>query len=154
MTTQLLVGLYRIGVVGLRDALVEARDSGITEREEVVERIRSRLAPSNYIPAELEEGYRIALWREFQRMRGEDIRDLFSEVEVEIRGEPGEDLDRFVGMVRSTFGGHELKPVIAFAEPEGPGPFPQLMLEGEAIVKGMIPREAFRRAVQQNITDW
>lgn len=154
MTTQLLVGLYRIGIVGLRDALIEARDSGITEREEVVERLRSYLAPNNYVPAELEQGYRIALWREFQRLRGEDIRDLFSEVEVEVRGDPGDDLDRFVAMTRSVFGGHELKPVIRFSEPEGTGPFPQLMLEGEAIVRGMVAREAFRRAVQQNITDW
>jgi hypothetical protein len=154
MTTQILVGLYRVGVIGLRDALVEARDAGITEREAVVERLLERLGGRNYLPPDLQEPYRVALWREFQRLRGEDIRDLFSEVEVEVRGEPGEERDRFVAMMVSIFGGHELKPAVTFTPPEGPGPFPQLMLEGEAIVKGMIPRKAFHRAVQQNITDW
>ena len=42
------------------------------------------------------------------RHRGEDIRDLYSEIEVVVRGEPGEGLDRFLRALRIAFGEHEL----------------------------------------------
>jgi len=75
--TQVLVGLRRIGIVGLRESLKEVEACGATDRDKVVDLMLSTLSRLNYIPPHVEDDYRHALWREYMRHRGEDIRDLY-----------------------------------------------------------------------------
>ena len=154
MTAQLLVGLHRIGLVGLREALKEAHTSGLVEREEIVDYLIEKLSPANYMPSAESESYRQALWREFKRYRGEDISDFYSEVEVVVRGEPGEKLDKFLQTMVAVFAEYELKPVVSFEPPAEKGPHPQLVLGDEPVVKGIVPKLAFKHSVRKVITDW
>jgi len=153
-TTQILVGLHRIGLVGFREALQEALVSGLAEREAVVDSILEALSARNYLPDSGVDLLRLAVWREFQRRRGEDIRDLYSEIEVVVRGEPGENLDRFVETLVSVFGDFELRPLVAH-EPLSEGePGPQLLLGEDTVARGLLPRRALKNAVRKRITDW
>jgi hypothetical protein len=152
--TKVLIGLQQVGVVGLREALKDADASGLTERKAIVDRITEALAPHNYIPASAVEPYRQAVWREFLRHRGEDFRHVYSEIDVVVRGVPGDERDRFVETLVSVFGDFELKPRIAFAPPEAEGPYPQLLICDEPIVKGFLNRKDFTQTVRKHISHW
>ncbi len=47
----ILVGLHRVGIVGLADALKQADASGLTEREELLDLMTERLLADNFVPA-------------------------------------------------------------------------------------------------------
>ena len=89
-----LIGLDRVGLVGLEQAFEKADASGLDSREELVSLLLEALSSRNYIAAASQDEYRQAVWREYQRHRGEDIRDLYSEIEVAVRGDAGEDAAR------------------------------------------------------------
>jgi len=152
--TQILVGLHRIGVVGLHDALRKAEEAGVTGRDAIVDRAMAQLGRQNYIPDALVEGYRIAVWREYLRGKGEDFSSFYSEVPVAVRGNPGEERDRFVEMVRSVLAEFELRPVVTLAPAVDDGPNPQLGIGGETIVRGMPSRQQLKLAVRQSMSDW
>jgi len=153
-TTQILIGLHRIGLFGLREALLETEASGLTERDAVTDRLIELLAANNYLPTAEADEFRLALWREYQRHLGEDIRDLYSRIEVVVRGEPGEARDTFVERLVSVFGDYELQPEVAF-EPASPrGLNPQLVLGEDVVVEGLATRRAMKEGVRKRITDW
>lgn len=152
--TQVLVGLHRVGIVGLHAALVEAEQSGLRSREEIVEVLRERLARDNYIPERQRDEYDVALWREYLRHRGENFRDFLSRVQVTARGEPGEERDRLVAMAETVFATFELKPEFEF-EPCPPGESGVRLLIGEhEIVEGCPPADRFTAAVRRSLSDW
>lgn len=151
---KILIGLHEVGIVGLHEALKEAEESNLGEREEILDRLMDRLSAENYIPESQADGYRTAVWREFLRRRGEDFRDFYSEVEVVVRGEPGEERDRFVATLTSVFGDFELKPVVAYAPPTGDEVTPELVVRDHTIVQGNLPRRAFREAVRRSLSHW
>jgi hypothetical protein len=152
--TKVLIGLQQVGVVGLREAFKNTDASGLTEREAIVDLIMEALAHHNYIPASEVESYRQAVWRELLRYRGEDFRHVYSEVDVVVRGVPGDERDRFVETLASVFGDFELKPRIVFAPPDAEGPHPQLLIFDEPIVKGCLNRKDFKQAVRKHISHW
>ncbi|MFC2171791.1 hypothetical protein ACFLU6_04065 [Acidobacteriota bacterium] len=153
-SNQILVELNRIGLVKLREILKKADESGLADQDAIVDHIMELVSAENYLPESQIEGYRKALWREFKRYKKEDFSDYYSEIEVVVRGEPGDDLDRFLATLVSVFGDFELKPVVTIEPPEGNGQYPQLLLEDEPVIKGCIPREAFKRTVRRHITHW
>jgi len=151
---QMFVDLYRVGINGLHDALKKADESGLTDRAEIVELILQSLASSNYIPSSQDESYRMALWREYLRFKGKDFSEFFSAVDLIVRGEPGEELDRFLQMTNAVFADFELRPVI-MVEPPAPGErSPQLVVGNEAVVCGAVGRAQFKSAVQKSFSDW
>jgi hypothetical protein len=152
--TQVLVGLRRIGIVGLRESLKAVEAAGATERDEVVDVMLETLSGLNYIPSHVQGDYREALWREYKRHRGEDIRDLYSEIEIVVRGEPGADLDRFLRALRNSFGEHELKPAVTIEEPDPSGRNPQMLIDGEVVLAGTARERDVERAVRAQISDW
>lgn len=152
--TQVLIGLHRLGLVGLRDALEDAASSGLEDREALLDRIVGTLVPQNYIPDPESAALRRALWREYLRARGEDFREFFSEIDVTILGEPGAVRDRFEAMTRLVLGRFELSPRIAFAPPSEEGPQPQLAIDDRVIVRGLVAQGAFENAVRKSISDW
>jgi hypothetical protein len=152
--SQILVGLHRVGLVGLMDALKGADESGLTESSDIVDHIFESLRESNYIPDSHMEAYRQAIWREFLRYRGEDISDFYSEMDVTVRGVAGEERDRFVEMMTSVFGDFELKPRVDYAAPGSGDSKPELLIDDDPVVRGIVSRHAFKAAVQRRISEW
>lgn len=150
----ILVGLHQVGIVGLRDALKEVERSGLTTREDVVEWLTGRLAGDNYVPSSQLEPYRQALWREFLRSKGEEIRDLYSEIEAKVRGVSGPERDRFVEVLCSVFGEFELKPVVQYVDPIEKGSPPELLIDEETVVRGFPPRDLVKAAIRRRISEW
>ena len=152
--SQILIGLYRVGVSGLADALKTATESGLSDRDAILNLLIETLSAGNYIPEGQIEAYRTALWREYLRYNKKDFSAFFSEASVVVRGEPGEELDRFLRMTSSVFADFELKPVIRFEPPDRNGPNPQVIVGEDVIVRGMPDRTQFKNAVQKSLTDW
>jgi hypothetical protein len=151
---QVLVGLNRVGIVRLRDALKKVAESCLTDREAIIDLLMDTLEADNYIADRRKETYRTALWREYLRYKGEDIRHLFSEIEVTVRGEDCKKRDEFVEMLESVFAEFELKPVITYASGDEDGPNPQLVVFGETIVQGHQGRRHIKDAVRKTISGW
>jgi hypothetical protein len=152
--SQVLVGLHRVGITGLKEAMKKAEESGLAGREAIVDGLLRILAADNLIPERQIDAYRIALWREYLRYRGDDFSEFFTEVEVVIRGAPGEELDRFVETAKSVFAEFELKPLASVEPPGGEGPNPQLLIQNDAVVRGFVSRQLLKNALRQTISDW
>jgi hypothetical protein len=148
------VGLHRVGVVGLRRALQALDERGIEDRAEAVEFLVGALAEDNYVPAAMEEDYRVALWREVLRRRGGDLSAFYSPVEVTVRTPAGPGRDAFVARVESVFADFELRPVIACVEPDSDATQPELLIGDEVVVRGLLARERFKGAVRASFSDW
>jgi hypothetical protein len=152
--TPVMIGLHRIGVVGLDKALQQVDQAGLEGREAELARLMEILAADNYIPESQREAFRTAIRRELLRHRGEDFSDFFSPAEVIVRGDPGEERDRFVAMLESVFADFELRPVVTFAPAPRDGPGPELAIGDHAIVSGAVSRDRFKRAVRTSLSDW
>ena len=151
---QILVGLHKVGIVGLRDALKAAEQSDLEDRREVVDFLVETLAPENYFPPARDELLRAALWREFLRHTGKNFSEFYTEIPVTVRGDAGQERDRFVEMTRSVFAGLELKPVVSLETPDRSGPNPQLIVNDETIVRGLLHRNDFKTAVHKSVSGW
>jgi hypothetical protein len=148
--SQILVGLFRVGVVGLKNALERAASSGCDDRETVVDRMLADLRRDNYVPDALLEAYRGALWREYLRYRGEDFSAHLSEVEVRICSRPGSARDRLVSMLTGALRKHELRPVVRFEE----GPGLRVEIGEHTLLDGAVTREKLALAIRQTLSDW
>ncbi len=152
--SQVLIGLDRIGIVGLAEAMNKSVESGLQERDAIVDLLLEILAADNFIPENQMQAYRRALWREYLRYNKRDFRDFYSEVNVTVRGEPGEELDKFLHTTTSVFGDFELKPLITMEPPNETGSHPQLVVRNETIVRGPLIRAHFKAAVHKSLSDW
>jgi hypothetical protein len=148
-----MVGLFRVGVVGLKDALVKVEQAGLTEPEPIVDLLVESLAGDNYIPESQQDAYRTALWREYLRARGEDISDLFSEIEVTLRAEPGEQREELEAGLRQVLAELELKPVLVYEAP-AEGESLQLLIRKEMVARGRQTRQSLQTAVRRSVGDW
>jgi hypothetical protein len=151
---QIMVGLHRVGVVGLHRAIQRAVDADLGDRQEIVDFLVETLRTDNYIPGSQVEAFRIAVWREYLRHLGEPIDEFFSEITVTVCGEVGEELDRFVELTESVLKGHELRPTIEYAGPRDDGPHPQLVIADQVIVQGLKSREHFSSSVRKTLSHW
>jgi len=151
---QVLVGLNRVGIVGLLDALKEVAASGLDDREAVVDRLIEILATENFFTDPRDADLRTALWREYLRSRGHDFREFLSEIRVTVRGEPGEKRDRFVAAVETVLAGFELKPVVAFSPGDPSDPGPQLVIHDEIVVRGIESRRSIEAAIRRSVSGW
>lgn len=150
----ILVGLYRVGLVGLRAALEKVDREHLDSRDAIVDRLIELLTTDNYVPDSQLAPFRLAIWREYLRYRGDDIRPFYSEIEVTVAGEPGSRRDGFVELTRSVLGDFELKPVISYASARNGDPDPHLVIDNETIVRGLQSRRSFKSAVHKSISDW
>jgi len=149
-----LIGLRLVGVVGLHDALARAEASGHTAREGLLDVIVGDLSSRNYIPESVIETYRDAMWRELLRHRGEDIRHLYTPLEVAVRGGTPEDRASLVRSLTSVLAEYELRPALR-DEPSGDeGSGPRLLIDDEVVVSGTPGRTALKRAIHKRISHW
>lgn len=151
---QILVGTHLVTLVGLRDALRETASRKLGDRETVVDFLMEVLSAENYVPDHQVELYRVALWREYLRFQGEDFSAFLSEIPVTVRGKPGEPRERFVESVGSVLAELELRPVISYSPPEGQGPSPQLVIDDQLIVAGLLSRAEIKAAVDKSLSGW
>jgi hypothetical protein len=149
-----LVGLHQVGIIGFHDVLKETAESDLTQPDEIADFMIRKLAGENYIPDAQMKEYRRMLMREVRRYRGQDIREFYSEIEVNVRGEAGADRDRFVETLISVFGDFELKPSIAYQPSAGDDPTPELVIGDEPVVRGCVSRQQFKAAVRRRISEW
>ena len=94
------------------------------------------------------------MWRELLRYRGQDIREFYSEIEVDVRGQAGADRDQFTETMTAVFGDFELRPLITFLPPADDDPTPELLIEEEPVVRGCVSRQRFKAAVRRRISGW
>ncbi len=152
--SQVLVGLHRVGLVGLRQACAKVVDSGLTERDEIVDFLLTELAADNFIPDAQREEYRTALWREYLRSVGKDFSEFFSEIEITLRGDNGDDRDRLGGLCASIFAEFELQPVVELEDAAGEGAFPQLVIGDSVVASGLPSRKALKTIIRHRLSDW
>jgi hypothetical protein len=149
-----MVGLHRVGVVGLHKAIQAAVDANLGDRQEIVSFLVDRLRADNYIPESQLEAFRIAVWREYLRHLGEPIEEFFSEITVTVCGEAGEELERFVELTESVLASHELRPTIEYGAVRDEGEHPQLIIADQVIVQGLKSREHFSTSVRKTLSHW
>jgi hypothetical protein len=152
--SQVLVGLSRVGLVGLRQAIEAADASGLEDRDQIVALMMEQLAERNYISAASTDLYRQALWREYLRHRGEDIRHLYSEVDVVVCANPGPELDRFRRTLVDVFARHELKPAISVEPASETDSTPQLRIDDEIVAAGITDPDRLAQRVGKQISHW
>jgi hypothetical protein len=151
---QVLVGLHRVGVVGLRQACSNVAGSGLADREEIVDALLEELAADNYIIDSQIEAYRTALWREYLRSQGRDFSEFFSRIRVTVHGEQGEDRDRLIELCRSVLADFELQPDLDLASPVDDGPNPQIVIGDTTVATGIPTRRALKTIIRQRLSDW
>jgi hypothetical protein len=152
--SQVLVGLHRVGVVGLRQACAKIAASGLVEREEIVDALLEELAADNFIIDSQIEAYRIALWREYLRSQGRELSEFFSRIEVTVRGNAGEDRDRLIELFRSVLAEFELQPDLDLAAPVDDGSAPQIVIGDTTVATGFPTRRALKTTIRQRLSDW
>jgi hypothetical protein len=151
--TQILVGTHRVGIVGLRSCLRTVNDSDFEDREAIVDFMMEELGASNFIPDPRVEEYRMAVWREYLRHRGEDFSEFFSEIPVVIRGGSDDERGRLARMITAVLAEHELRPSLSFAPAEGDDEL-RLEIRGEEVVRGAATLNGLRKAVRHRLSDW
>jgi hypothetical protein len=149
----ILVGLRRVGLVGLREALRKVNEEPRPAGDAALDRLLEILRRRNYIPEEHEPAYRRALGRELLRSRGQEFRALLEEIPVTLRGTDGEERLRLQEDLAAVLEEMDLRPILAL-EPPGPGPTPQVLIGGEIVQRGPASRPQLRAAVARTLTDW
>jgi hypothetical protein len=152
--SQVLVGLHRVGIVGLRQACEKVAAAGLAGRQEIVDFLLSELGADNFIPEGQEEAFRTALWREYLRFVGGDFSEFFSEIEVTVGGEPGENRDSLVERCTLVLAEFELRPVVDLAGANEGGPDPELVIGGTTVARGLPSRKSLRATIRQRLSDW
>jgi len=152
--SQVLVGLGRVGLVGLRQAIEAVDASGLEDPEQIVSLMMEMLDGRNYISPASRDEYRRTLLREYLRHRGEDIRHLYSQIEVVVRAQPGPELDRLREILVAVFARHELEPLIALQPPDSEGPSPELWIGEEMVTAGTVDADHIARRVAKQISHW
>lgn len=150
--SQVLVGLDRVGVVGLRRAFERAEESQLDDPERLLDLLMAALAADNFIPEPTAGEYRRAIWREYLRHRGEQFDEFLSRVPVTVAGAPGVERDRLVERLTAALARHELEPVIAFRCAET-GRL-EVLIGEHTVIDGGVTRERLELAIRQSLSDW
>jgi len=152
--TTVLLGLQRVGIVGLREAIDEVEQRQPADHHEATDQLLRILARRNHIPPGDDGAYRRAILREWLRHRGEPLDGCFAEIEVTVESEPGEARQGFVGMLESVLAALELAPIVRHVEPAPGSVTPRLLIRGKTVAYGPQSRESLKAAVQRSISDW
>ena len=152
--SQVLVGLHRVGIIGLRQACDKVASSGLEDREEIVDALLAELEAENYVNEGFLELYRTALWREYLRWQGHNIDEYFSSLQVTVRGRPGEERDQLVNLCRSVLADFELRPEIEFEPVVDDDSEVELEIGDTTVTRGIPSRKALKRNVRRRLSDW
>ncbi len=153
--TPVLVDLHRVGISGLGDALKRVDALALTGKQAIVDALAAALLEDNYVPEAQRQAFRTALWREYLRFKGRDPSPFFSTIAVTVRGDPGEERDRFVALLSSVLAGFELRPSIRF-EPNPRAAAPATLVIGDdTVYQGpSTDRRRLEQALRKSISGW
>jgi hypothetical protein len=151
--SQILVGLFRVGVVGLKQAFDKADAAGLSEPASTLDLLMATLRAENYVPESLAVPYRRAVWREYLRHRGEDITPFFSEVPVTVQCDAAEERERVAATLIPLLAKLELRPTFTFAQASGAAGA-RLLIGEHAVIDGDLTRERLEAAVRLSVSDW
>lgn len=151
---QVLVGVHRVGIVGLRQACAKIADSGPDEPDAVMDALLAELRAGNYVGDEQLEDYRAALWREYLRFLGRDFSAHFSKIDVVIRGDAGEARDRLVELCRAVLADFELRPEIELQPAVDDDPRPELLIGDSPVARGLPSRRELKATIRRRLSDW
>ena len=125
---------------------------------ETLEAIKAKNAEVLYVKADIsnpdDNHLRMALWREFNRFIGEDIRPYFSPINVVIKGDPGRERDDFEHILGRVFAEFELRPVITHKPGILGEPSPQLIIDEHTIIQGAATFKRLKHTVRKYISHW
>ena len=152
--SQVLIGTHRVGLVGLGACLHSIDDSGLEDREAIVDLMMEELSASNFIPDARIEVYRTAVWREYLRHHGKDFSEFYSEIPVTIRGGSAEERDHLARLITSALAVHELRPSTTVEPAAGESVEPVLEIEGDAVINGVPTLIALKKVVRHRLSDW
>lgn len=151
---QVLVGLHRVGIIGLRQACEVVAGSGLHDREQIVDALLGELEAENFISEGFREDYRIALWREYLRRQGRDFSEFYSSLAVTVRGPSGEARDQLVDLCRSVLADFELQPELDFDAAEADNAEPELVIGDTIVARGVPTRKALKGNIRRRLSDW
>jgi small redox-active disulfide protein 2 len=146
--SKISVGSFTVGIVGLRAALEQAAQAGVSPDENGGEYLLGVLKPKNYIPSTSEPDYARAFLREYRKFRGLPVEtDKSQGLEVKILG-PGcincDKLEQMVYKVMSTASllgtvehVRDLNEIASY----GIVPVPALVINGKVKSSGRLPQE-------------
>jgi len=152
--TQVLIGTHRVGIVGLRSCLRAIDDSGLEDREAIVDFMIEALGASNFIPDSRLEEYRIAVLREYLRHRGEDFSEFYSEIPVVLRGGSDNERGQLARMITVVLAEHELRPTLAVEVGHEEDAELVLEINGEEVTRRMPTLNGLKTAVRHRLSDW
>lgn len=150
---QVLVGLHRVGIVGLRTACEKVAASGLDDREAVVDALLDALAADNYFGEDQRQAYRIALWREYLRFLGRPFDEFYSRIEVTVSGGPGDDRDRLVDLLTDVLADFELRPDVELIEADDDSE-PRLVIGDATVARGVPTRRSLKATIRHRLSDW
>ena len=151
---QVLVGLHRVGIVGLRQACAKVAESGLGDRETIVDALLHELAIDNYITDGQLADYRTALWREYLRSLGRDFSEHLSRIRVIVRGDPGDERDRLIDLCRSVLADFELQPDLEMAPADEHDGQPELIIGDSSVARGLPSRKVLKATIRRRLSDW
>jgi hypothetical protein len=150
---QVLVGLHRVGIVGLRAACEKVAASGLDDREAAVGALLEELAADNYFGLGQEDDYRLALWREYLRFLDRPFDEFFSCVQVTVSGGPGDDRDRLIELLTDVLADFELRPDVELIDADDDSE-PRLVIGGSTVARGVPSRRSLKATIRHRLSDW
>jgi hypothetical protein len=143
------IGKNLIGLKGLPEIFQELTDSAGESPEADQEELLRRVSRANYIPSGSRDDYRRALWREFQRFRGEaEAKEAGAGLEIKVLGLGCSGCRQFYQQVMEVLAAHAVVADLQYiTEPAllkdyEVRSFPALVVNGRLVLAGQIPSPA------------
>jgi len=80
----IIVGSKKVGILGLEEVFSEVKSLNLSE-EETKEKILKRISEKNYIPVGARDLFKDALFREYKKFLGEEVREEVTENFLDIK---------------------------------------------------------------------
>ena len=142
------VGTFNVGIVGLKAALEQAAQAGVSPDEKGGEYLLGVLKPKNYIPSTSEPEYARAFLREYRKFKGLPVQDDKPQgLEVKILGSGCMNCDRLEQMVYKVMSMVSLPGTVEHVRDlneiasYGIVPVPALVINGQIKCAGRVPQE-------------
>lgn len=82
------VGKAQVGIIGLEKIFDMVKESGLEEPQKIKDKLLFLAKKDNYIPSSMEDAYKEALYKEYQRFLGVEIKEEYPIPEILVLG-PG-----------------------------------------------------------------
>ncbi|MCK9375338.1 MAG: thioredoxin family protein [Syntrophobacterales bacterium] len=147
--TQVRVGKNLIGLRGIPEIFQDLAARDWATPEAAQEELLHRVAGQNYIPSGSREDYRLAVWREFRRFRGEPAEvETPAQLEIKVLGLGCAGCQKFYQQVMEILAVHAIVADLQYITDPAllksceVRAFPALVINGRMVLAGQIPDPA------------